>query len=160
MTRRLLILPTCLYHHGYGWLLGHRFIMLTHVGRRTGRVFDTVLEVVALNDRTHEVVVVAGLGRSANWYRNIHAQPPRAVMIGRERFCPIVRDLDDEEASTVLAEYEQRNRWIRPVIRVVLSRLVGWRYDGSDWARRRLVRQLPFVAFALTAPGTVVHPIP
>ena len=30
---------------------------------------------------------------------------------------------------------------------LVLSRLVGWRYGGGPTARRRLVRQLPVVAF-------------
>ena len=34
-----------------------------------------------------------------------------------------------------------------PVIRRVLSWLVGWRYDGSDSARQRLARQLPIVTF-------------
>jgi hypothetical protein len=31
----------------------------------------------------------------------------------------------------------------------VLSRLLGWRYDGSDAARARLARELPMVAFRL-----------
>ena len=47
----------------------------------------------------------------------------------------------------MLTDYERRNRWVMPVIRRALSWLVGWRYDGSDEARRRLVGQLPFVAF-------------
>jgi len=47
----------------------------------------------------------------------------------------------------VLADYERRNRWVTLVIRRVLSALVGWRYDSSDDARRRLVRDLPLVAF-------------
>ena len=34
-----------------------------------------------------------------------------------------------------------------PIVRRVLSRLLGWRYDGSEDARRRLVCQLPLVAF-------------
>jgi hypothetical protein len=46
-----------------------------------------------------------------------------------------------------MAGYEQRNRLAAPLVRMVLSRLVGWRYDGSDAARHRLVRELPLVAF-------------
>jgi hypothetical protein len=53
----------------------------------------------------------------------------------------------------VLADYERRNRWIAPLVRWVLSRLVGWRYDGSDDARRRLAGQLPLVAFQPDAHG-------
>jgi hypothetical protein len=33
------------------------------------------------------------------------------------------------------------------VVRAVLSRLVGWRYDGTPNARRRLGRELPLIAF-------------
>ena len=47
----------------------------------------------------------------------------------------------------MLAGYERRNRWVAPVVRAVLSRLVGWHYDGSESARRRLVGELPMVAF-------------
>jgi hypothetical protein len=68
------------------------------------------------------------------------------VAIGRRRFRPAHRVLDPEEAATVLADYERRNRWITPIVRRVLSWLVGWTYDGTDDARRRLVEQLPVVA--------------
>jgi hypothetical protein len=36
---------------------------------------------------------------------------------------------------------------VAPVVRRVLSWLVGWSYDGGDDARRRLVRELPLVEF-------------
>jgi hypothetical protein len=55
--------------------------------------------------------------------------------------------LAPEEASEALADYERRNRWLAPVVRWVLSRLVGWRYDGSAPARLRLVSELPVVGF-------------
>jgi hypothetical protein len=47
----------------------------------------------------------------------------------------------------VVRSYERRNRFIAPVIRLVLSRLLGWRYNGSEGDRRRLVAQLTLVAF-------------
>jgi hypothetical protein len=47
----------------------------------------------------------------------------------------------------VVAGYERRNRLITLIIRIVLSRLLGWGYDGSEKARQRLVKQLPLVAF-------------
>ncbi len=122
-------------------------MMLTHVGRRSGREYHTVLEVLHLDGPSKEVVVVAGLGRSADWYRNVQAHPPIEVAIGRDRFRPAARDLDEYEAVAVLADYERRNWWVAPVVRRMLTWLVGWDYDGSDPARRRLVRALPLVAF-------------
>ncbi len=62
---------------------------------------------------------------------------------GRRRFEPVHRVLGEAEAMAVIADYERRNRWLGPVIRPVLSKLLGWRYDDTDTARRSLVRRLP-----------------
>lgn len=146
IARRLLRAPARLYDWHLGWLLGHRFLRLTHIGRRTGRQHQTMLEVIATRP-DGEVVVIAGLGPSADWYRNVQTQPAAEIAIGRRRFHPAHRTLDPSEAAVVLADYERRNRLAAPVVRGVLSWLVGWRYDGTDQARRRLVRELPVVAF-------------
>src|SRR4051794_24499157 len=60
---------------------------------------------------------------------------------------PEHRVLGGAEAAVVLADYEHRNRVVAPRLRWVLSRLIGWRYDGSENARRRLVQELPVLAF-------------
>ena len=87
---RLLRAPARLYDWHAGWLLGRRFLCLTHVGRRSGHRYQTVLEVVGENRDRHEVIVVAGLGRSAQWYRNVLAGNATEVAIGRERFVPTI----------------------------------------------------------------------
>ena len=154
ILRRLLRAPTRLYDWDLGWLLGHRFLRLTHVGRRSGRRYQTMLEVIGVDSTSGEIFVIAGLGRSADWYRNLQAHPAVEVAFGRSRFQPAHRVLDESEANAVLASYERRNRWVLPVVRRVLSWLVGWKYDGSDPARRRLVSQLPVVAFTGAASGS------
>ncbi|MEU5259466.1 nitroreductase family deazaflavin-dependent oxidoreductase [Amycolatopsis sp. NPDC021455] len=135
--------PVRLYDHGWGRLLGRRFLCLTHVGRRSGRVYRTVLEVVGIDDG--EYFVVAGLGPGADWFRNIRARPPVEVVVGSRRFTPRHRVLGEAEAMRVFARYEQRNRWARPVLHLLLSKLLGWRFDGSEAARGRMARQLPIV---------------
>lgn len=147
MARRLLRAPALLYRWNAGWLLGRRFLLLTHVGRRSGRRYQTVLEVIGTDSASGEVVVITARGGSADWYRNVQAHPATEVAIGRHRFRPVHRVLDEREAAAMLADYERRNRWVTPVIHRVLSALLDWRYDGSDDARRRLVRELPVVAF-------------
>jgi deazaflavin-dependent oxidoreductase (nitroreductase family) len=146
----LLRAPVLLYEWHLGWLLGRRFLLLCHVGRRSGHRYRTVLEVVGSVAESGETVVVSGFGRSADWYRNVRVSPTVEVTVGRQRFRAVHRELAEPEALAVLTAYERRNRWIRPVLRRVLGRLVGWPYDGSDEARRRLVGQLPLVAFRPT----------
>ena len=147
MLRTLLGLPVHLYHARLGVLLGHRFLLLVHTGRKTGMRRETVLEVVRYDPIIRESVVAAGWGRRTGWLDNVEAGLAHEVRTGRQRFAPVHRFLPPDEAERVFADYERRNRLIGPLIRAVLSRLLGWRYDGTPAARRRAVEQLPLVAF-------------
>jgi deazaflavin-dependent oxidoreductase (nitroreductase family) len=121
--------------------------MLVHVGRRTGKRRHTVLEVMEYRRDGPEMIVMSAFGREADWLRNIEARPECEVAVGGRRFSAMHRIVGTEEAVKVIAGYERRNRLAAPIIRAVLNRLLGWRYDGSERARRRLAEQLPLVAF-------------
>ena len=138
--------PNGLYAAGAGRLLGHRFLQLTHTGRRSGREFQVVLEVVRYDRATGEAVVVSGFGRSADWFRNVTAGGPAYVDFGRGPRRADHRVLGLDEAVEAYAGYERRHLLLMPVIDPVLSRLLGWPYDGSDAARRRMAEDLPLVA--------------
>jgi deazaflavin-dependent oxidoreductase (nitroreductase family) len=154
LLRRLLRAPVRLYDAGAGRLLGHRFLLLVHRGRRSGRAYATVLEVLAWDRAGGEAVVLSGFGPRAQWLRNVVAAGrAEEIRIGRERWrgAP-VRRLGTAEAAAALAGYERRNRLAAPVVRRVLSRLAGFPYDGSPAARERLVAALPAVAFRRPPP--------
>jgi deazaflavin-dependent oxidoreductase (nitroreductase family) len=68
-------LPIYLYRLDLGWLLGHRFLLLVHRGRKTGLPHQTVLEVVLYDPSSRESVVVSAWGEDADWYRNIQKCP-------------------------------------------------------------------------------------
>ena len=139
--------PVYLYRWHLGWLLGHRVLLLTHVGRRTGRRHHTVLEVVEYRKPGPEVVVANGFGRNSDWVQNIEAGPGEEVTVGAQHFLASHRFLGEEEAIGVMRDYERPNRFIAPIVRRGLSWILGWEYRGSDTDRQRLVRQLPLIAF-------------
>src|SRR5829696_8472093 len=56
-------LPLPLYRRGWGWLLGHTFLLLVHAGRKTGKLHSTVAMVLRHDPETHEVVICSGWGR-------------------------------------------------------------------------------------------------
>lgn len=145
--RRVLRAPVYLYRWGCGRLLGNRFLLLIHVGRRTGVHHQTVLEVMEYRKEGHEFVVMSGFGRNADWLLNIQANLDAEVVVGLHLFKAAFRLLGDDEAMKVVRNYERRNRFIAPVVRFVLSRLLGWQYRGSEGDLRQLVAQLPLVAF-------------
>jgi deazaflavin-dependent oxidoreductase (nitroreductase family) len=121
--------------------------MLSHRGRRTGRLYRTVLEVVRWRPEESEAVVMSGFGTHAGWYRNVLDGGAVGIEIGGRRWRPEVRQLEPTEAASVLADYERRNRLVRPLARRILGRLAGFPYDGSEPSRKRLVQTLPLVAF-------------
>jgi hypothetical protein len=59
-----------------------------------------------------------------------------------------------DEAEATYAAYERRNLLIAPLVRWTLTALLGWTYDGSVQARRRMVAVLPLVALRPAADPT------
>ena len=139
--------PVYFYRWHLGWMLGKRFLLLIHTGRRTGVRRRTVLEVLEYRPEYSEAVVMSGFGRDADWLRNIRAREDEEIVIAARHFCATHRFLGEDEAIRVIESYERKNRWIAPLVRYVLSRLLGWRYHGTEAERRRLVEQLPLIAF-------------
>lgn len=84
-SRRLSHLLTGLYRAHLGWMLGHRFLLLTHTGRTSGLKRQTVLEVMRHDRSTGMYVVASGWGAKADWLRNVTQTPAVIVQSGRER---------------------------------------------------------------------------
>ncbi|HEU5037860.1 MAG TPA: nitroreductase family deazaflavin-dependent oxidoreductase [Nocardioides sp.] len=135
-------LPLPLYRAGWGWLfLGRNFLVVTHVGRRTGRPHTAAAMVLAEDATTGEAVICSVWGPRADWIRNLRAHPALRVQIGRDSFVPQHRFLTDEEAFAVGVEFRRRHPWRVRLIRRALG--VDLR---SDTAIRQFVSSRPFVA--------------
>lgn len=147
VMQRLFRIPVYLYGWRLGWLFGKRLLLLTHIGRRTGLRRYTVLEVVGYRKEGPEVVVANGFGPDCDWVRNIEARGGEEITVGSQHFPAEHRFLGEDEAAHVMQAYEHRNRFITPVVHAGLSWLLGWKYHGSDSDRRRMVSQLPLIAF-------------
>lgn len=136
-------LPIYLYRYRLGWLLGHRVLLLTHRGRKSGRIRRTPLEVIRHDPNTGEGVVVSAWGEKSDWYRNIEASPAMEIRIGRERYVPKQRFLGAEEVYTEIAAYERHHPWLART----LPRWLGHPLDGTREARRRFAESVRMVAF-------------
>ena len=92
--------PTQLSDLHLGWSFGRRFPRLTHTGRTTVRQYQTMLEVVGEKPARHDVIVLAGLGRSAQRNRNLVADNAAEIAIRGDRFPPLYRELDPDSGSS------------------------------------------------------------
>ena len=84
--RMVLRLPLWLYRLRLGFLLGRRFLLLTHTGRKSGLARQAVLEVVRHDRATGTYVVASGWGEGSDWFRNIQKTPNVVVTVGLEQF--------------------------------------------------------------------------
>jgi deazaflavin-dependent oxidoreductase (nitroreductase family) len=132
-----------LYRARLGWLLGRRFLLLTHQGRRTGKLHRTVLEVVNYDSGRRESAVLSAYGARADWYQNILAHPALEVRTGVSRYRPQQRLLNADERFAALRIYERR---YRRAFRAIM-RLLGYHFYGTEAGLRGLAELVVMVAF-------------
>ena len=144
-TLRLgLRLPVWLYRLHLGWLLGNRFLMLTHKGRKSGNTYQTVIEVVRFDQKTDTFYAVSGWGKKADWYQNIHADPQVVINVGRRKLKVHAREIPLPEAVDIFDEYTRQH----PLAFKELTRLfLGESLQPGRDSSRRLAELMPMVAF-------------
>jgi deazaflavin-dependent oxidoreductase (nitroreductase family) len=135
-------LPLILYNLKLGWLFGQRFMVLTHVGRRSGKIYRSVLAVLRCDEKTHEILAVSPWS-SSNWYRNIQVEPALEVETGFVRYAPDQRSLSPEEIAAVFIEFRQKH----PLFSRIVARTPGWKIDSTYEEFLELARSLRGVAF-------------
>lgn len=136
-------LPLKAYQHDAGPAVGRTFVAFTHLGRKTGRPYQTVAMVARYDQPTGEAVIVAGWGPQTDWYRNLKAHPAVQVQLGGQTFTPAQRFLTDEEAFDVVVQFRREH----PYQLRFFSTVLGWGDLRDDTAVREFVRTHPFVAF-------------
>ena len=160
LSRTLYRLPILLYRWRLGWLLGRRFVMIEHVGRRTGLPRYVVVEVARHDPATGAVIVASGWGRHSDWFRNVQRTPGVVMTLGRHRIAAEGVCLGEEDAGRELCDYARRH----PFAFRVLSRLMlgaappgGTSSDGASTGGgsdcRALARFVPVIRFCPSAGG-------
>ncbi|MEZ4679799.1 MAG: nitroreductase family deazaflavin-dependent oxidoreductase [Caldilineaceae bacterium] len=86
ISRFLFRLPIQLYRLHLGWLLGRRFVLINHIGRKSGQVRQVVVEVVRHDQTTDSYIVCSGFGRQAQWYQNLLATPAVTIQVRRAKW--------------------------------------------------------------------------
>jgi len=138
--RLLLRLPILLYRLKLGWLLGRRFLLLTHTGRKSGVVHSTVLEVLRFDRGSHRCIIASGWGTRSQWYKNVLNDPRIRYTVGlRERRGRAVQ-MSIERAEHQLREYADRHP---SAIRKLTKFIIGERFEGTPAQYHRLAARVP-----------------
>lgn len=148
-SRMMYRLPVWLFHVHLGWLLGNRFLLLTHTGRKSGLPRQNVLEVIRYERASSTYYVFAGWGEKSDWVRNIMKTPEVAIAAGHRHFDACAERLPPDETEHVLLSYVRRH----PTAARVLPRLMGYRVDGTEEDFLALMRQGMVFAFHPVVPA-------
>jgi len=135
--------PIWLYRLGLGWMLGKRFLLLNHTGRKSGLPRQTVLEVVDYNKTSNTHYIVSGYGEQSDWYKNIRKTPDVTIQVGRKEFNVTALPLTPDESGQAMVKYAHRY----PKAAKELMRLCGYKVTGSDEDYYIMGRDIiPFIA--------------
>jgi deazaflavin-dependent oxidoreductase (nitroreductase family) len=140
-------LPIWFYRLGLGWVLGKRFLLLTHTGRVSGQARQAVIEVVRQDPRTNTYYAVSGFGEKAQWFQNIMETPQVCIQVWSRKSSALAERLPFEEGESILQEYARQH----PTALREISRLLKIPYDGSPESISAIAMVLPVVAFHIEA---------
>ncbi len=135
--------PIFFYRVGLGWMLGKRFLHLTHIGRKSGNPRQAVLEVV--HHTPDAYFVASGFGEKSHWYQNIMHTPQVNIQVGRKKISATAERLPFPQAKEILQIYAEQH----PAALRELMKIVGLSYDGSEASLEKIANLLPIVKFTL-----------
>lgn len=136
LLRFLLRLPIWLYRAHLGWLL-------RHVGRKTGLLRQTVIEVVHYDQATDTYMIASGWGEKSDWLRNIEKTPTVFVNVSGRHFEATARRLTLDEAQQALLDYAQHHP---ATFRALAKLMVGQHLSGTTEDCWLLAQSVPLVA--------------
>jgi deazaflavin-dependent oxidoreductase (nitroreductase family) len=143
LARLAFRLPIWLYRLRLGWLLGDRFLMLTHIGRKSGLPRQAVIEVVRHDRASDTYIIASGFGPHVDWFRNIQKNPNVVVQSGARRLEAVAERLPLDVAADELRSYAQRHP---RAFHMITKLLIGQELDGSTESWRQLATTVPMVA--------------
>jgi deazaflavin-dependent oxidoreductase (nitroreductase family) len=143
LSRIAFRIPIWLYKARLGWLLGSRFVLLTHKGRRNGVLRQNVLEVVRYIPTQGTCIVASGWDTRSDWFNNIVINPKIYFQIGRKRTSATAIRLTPESAAEELLEHSFQH----PLAFRGLEKFMGYRLDGTEEDIQALGRMIPMFMF-------------
>jgi deazaflavin-dependent oxidoreductase (nitroreductase family) len=122
--------PIMLYRIGLGGLMPMQ-LLLTTVGRKSGRPRQAVVDVLRHDAATDAYYVVSAYGARSDWYRNLQANPAVRVQVRWRRFAARATILPQDEAEELLLDYWRHHR----LYARVTMRLVGLKAATEEEVR-------------------------
>ena len=126
VNRWFLRAPIWFYRLGLGGLLGSRFLLLNHTGRKSGLPRQAVLEVVIHEKASNTYYVSAGFGPKTQWLQNLRAEPDVSIQVGRRKWDARAEILSPQQGGEVFRKFAEGNK-----LAATYAKALGFEVDGS-----------------------------
>jgi hypothetical protein len=146
LLRLLFAIPPTLYRWRLGPLVGHRLLLLTYRGRRSGRTFRTALEVIWYDEAARESIVMSGYGATAGWYLSIRSTPAIRIQTGALDYIPSQRFLGQNEVRRIAEIFCQKHPLEARLVPRLLAMMGAPGVDAAQ-SPSDAMASLPMVAF-------------
>ena len=94
--------PIWIYRTGFGWLMGNRYLLVNHIGRKSGLPRQAVLEVVDYDIDSGTYTIASGFGAKSDWYQNLLKTPETTIQVGQKKLAVTAVPLLPEEATNTI----------------------------------------------------------
>ena len=142
LSRLFFRFPIVLYKAGFGWLFGDRLLLLNHIGRKSGKQRQVILEVAHHDKSTNTFIVNPAYGKSSDWYQNIKKNPDTSIMVGRNTINVHAEDIPSKEGGNIMVDFFRKHP-----IEARMAGLIGYRVKNNEEDFRALGEELSFVKF-------------
>jgi len=144
--------PIFLYRIGLGPLMGKKFLLLNHIGRKSGKLRQAVVEIDRYDPEADIYITASGFGKKSDWYRNLQKTPETTVQVGNKKLRVRAELLSPQQSGEEMARYAQDH----PKAAMGLSKIMGIELedenDPEEW--RTVGREyVPFVALHVLGPA-------
>ena len=124
-------------------MLGKRFLLLNHVGRKSGKPRQAALEIVDYDEETDTYYIASGFGKKSDWYKNLAKTPKVMIQVGRKKRAVTAVFFPPDQSGQAMLDYARRY----PRAGKNIARICGYTVDGSDEDYFILGRDIiPFIA--------------
>ena len=136
-------LPILAYRSGMGFFMGKRFIYVEHIGRKSGLLRRSVLEVIRYDKENDTFFIASGYGKNSDWFKNIKKTPRVKIQVGMRKATANVRFLSEVSTEEEIKDYARRH----PNAIKQLAKLIGYDLTGEEGELVQLSKNWPVLAF-------------
>ncbi|MBI5945297.1 MAG: nitroreductase family deazaflavin-dependent oxidoreductase [Chloroflexi bacterium] len=112
--------PVWMYKIGFGGfekMIGAQWMLITHIGRKSGKRYASMVDVMDYDKVTDTYYIEAAYGARADWYKNIQSSPVFEARVGRRKFKARAGALTTEGAGEMLVQfYRSKPAYTRSVM--------------------------------------------